>query len=166
MRIRVVNQLWFRQHCEPGSSVPVYEQPESGFWRDCNFISIRNSDEPDENCAVPISGSQVLKLQFDDAISDPDHTLILFDDAMAQQIAQFARQLDRARPLFVNCAAGISRSGAVGEVLNEYFNRYLEYRPGDLDFFRSRNRQLQGNPRVRGLLRRALMPETSYGDDR
>ena len=52
--------------------------------------------------------------------------------------------------------AGISRSGAVGEVLNDYFNKYLEFNALDDEYFRRLNRQIQGNPLVRRVLRETL----------
>ena len=48
-----------------GNPAPVYDRPESEFWREHNFITIRNSGVDDENCAVPVSGPNILKLQFD-----------------------------------------------------------------------------------------------------
>ena len=45
-----------------------------------------------------------------------------------------------------------SRSGAVGEVLNWYFNRFLDDRAGDDEDFRRNNRQIIPNPLVRKIL--------------
>ena len=146
MKIRVVGQLWYHETCRDGSSVPLYKQPDSDFWKENNFITIRNSFQPDDKCAVPIDGDHILKLCFDDATSDPDGTLILFNESMARKIADFLKHIDTTRTLFINCAAGISRSGAVGEVLNDYFNRYLEINELDNLYFRTYSRQVCGNP--------------------
>lgn len=159
MKIRVVGQIWYRNFRWGDSTVPVYDQPESGFWNRYNFITIRNSFPDEAEWAVPVSGANVLKLCFDDATSDPEGTLILFDEAIARQIAAFLRQIDRNRGLFINCAAGISRSGAVGEVLNDYFNRCLEQNEADDRFFREHNRQICGNPLVRRILSRVLFDQ-------
>lgn len=156
MKIRVVGQIWYREHGWGGDPVPVYERPESEFWREHNFITIRNSDVDDENCAVPVSGPNILKLQFDDVLSASEPGLVPFTPEMAQRIAAFAGALDRSRELFVNCAAGISRSGAVGEVLDEYFNCCLENNELDHLYFSRFSSQIQGNSLVRSLLRRAL----------
>ena len=156
MKIRVVGQIWYRKFRWSNSSVPVYEQPDSEFWSRHNFITIRNSFQTEAECAVPVSGANILKLCFDDATADPEGTLILFDESIAQQIVVFLRQIDRQRPLFINCAAGVSRSGAVGEVLNDYFNRFLESNEADDADFREHNRQICGNPLVRRLLSRVL----------
>jgi len=126
------------------------------FWKENNFISIRHSAEKDPNCAVPVDGENILKLRFDDAVEDFDHTLVLFDAAMAGEIADFVRRIDTDRLLFVNCGAGVSRSGAVGEVLNDYFNRYLGFNALDDTYFRKLNPQILPNPLVRRILRDAL----------
>ena len=156
MKIRVVSQLWFRENTWGLGPLPVYRCPGSAFWKENNFISIRNSTEKDPNCAVPVEGDNILKLSFDDAVEDPDHTLVLFDAAMAGEIVRFVRRIDTDRLLFINCGAGVSRSGAVGEVLNEYFNRFLESDPADDGFFRRMNPQILGNSLVRRILRNAL----------
>lgn len=156
MKIRVVSQIWFRENGWGDTPAPLYRHPESEFWRENNFISIRHSAETNANCAIPVDGPNVLKLQFDDAVEDPEHSLVLFDERIAAQIVDFIHRMDTERPLFINCGAGISRSGAVGEVLNDYFNKYLERNELDDEYFRRMNRQIQGNPLVRRILREAL----------
>ena len=161
MKIRVVSQLWFRENTWGLGPLPVYRCPDSEFWKENNFISIRHSAETNPNCAVPADGGNILKLRFDDAVEDPEHTLVLFDSEIAGRIVRFIRQIDTSRLLFVNCEAGISRSGAVGEVLNDYFNKYLERNELDDEYFRRLNPQIQGNSLVRRILREAL-----FGNDR
>ena len=156
MKIRVVSQQWFREITWGPDPVPVYQRPDSAFWRDNNFISIRHSAETDPCCAIPTAGGNILKLRFDDAVEDPDGTLVLFDAELAGKIVEFIRRIDTSRTLFVNCGAGISRSGAVGEVLNDYFNRYPGSNAADDEYFRRMNRHIQGNPLVRRILREAL----------
>ena len=156
MKIRVVSQLWFKENTWGLGPLPVYRCPDSVFWKENNFISIRHSAETDPNCAIPMDGPNILKLRFDDAVEDPEHTLVLFDAEIAGKIVNFVRKIDTSRLLFVNCGAGISRSGAVGEVLNDYFNKYLERNELDDEYFRRLNRQIQGNPLVRRILREAL----------
>lgn len=156
MIIRVISQSWFKEHGWGDTTVPVYQCPDSVFWRENNFISIRHSAEADPNCAIPTDGPNILKLRFDDAVEDPDRNLVLFNAEIAAQIVNFIGGIDTSRPLFINCGAGISRSGAVGEVLNDYFNKYLERNDADDEYFRRVNRQIQGNPLVRRILREAL----------
>ncbi|MBO4647085.1 MAG: hypothetical protein J5806_02900 [Lentisphaeria bacterium] len=184
MKIRVVSQHWFKENTWGLGPMPVYQCPDSVFWKENNFISIRHSAETDLNCAIPVDGDNILKLQFDDAVEDSDHTrvifdgdtveknpqgyysvddghaLVLFDTEIAGKIVRFIRRIDTTRLLFINCGAGISRSGAVGEVLNDYFNKYLERNELDDEYFRRLNRQIQGNPLVRRILREVL-----FGDD-
>lgn len=181
MKIRVVSQIWFKEHGWGDTPAPLYLHPGSEFWRENYFISIRHSAEPDANCAIPVDGPNILKLQFDDVVEDPAHrqilfdgqtfssddlieglgfSLVLFDERLADEIVKFIQGIDRDGVLFVNCGAGISRSGAVGEVLNDYFNKYLERNELDDEYFRRMNRQIQGNPLVRRILREVL-----FGDD-
>ena len=69
---------------------------------------------------------------------------------MAQQIMRFVD--DGKLPLLVHCTAGISRSGAVGEVLNWYFNRYLERNTQDDEDFTQNNHQIMPNFIVRRIM--------------
>ena len=156
MKIRVVSQWWFRSTSWDDDPLPVYRRPEAAFWRENNYISIRPSAETDPTCAIPVDGDNILKLCFDDVIEDPDPRLVPFDAEIAGEIVDFLRRIDTSRLLFVNCTAGISRSGAVGEVLNDYFNRYLEFNALDDEYFRRTNPQVQGNSLVRRILREAL----------
>lgn len=156
MKIRVVSRQWYREYKYADDAAPLFWCPESAFWRENNFISIRHSAETNANCALPVDGLNILKLQFDDAVEDPKHSLVLFDEQIAAKIVAFIRRIDKKRLLFINCGAGISRSGAVGEVLNDYFNKYLERNVMDDEYFRRQNRQIQGNPLVRRILRDTL----------
>ena len=62
MKIRVVSQQWFRENTWGLGPLPVYRCPDSVFWRENNFISIRHSAETDPNCAIPADGENILKL--------------------------------------------------------------------------------------------------------
>lgn len=327
MKIRVVSQQWFKENTWNLGPLPVYQCPDSVFWKENNFISIRHSSETDPNCAIPVDGENILKLRFDDvteaakkteidgenaaekpmsllsihrvycdrilsgekryefrkrcpewmrpgcemalfssdspetllalfevgeilsgspeeiwqrtcargidydafmryyenqtsafafairnvrriadgktvaalpgvdgvphsftrlsekqaktvrecarsvnygdrgndqkkddddSAADTADKLVFFDADIAGEIVRFIRKIDTSRLLFVNCGAGISRSGAVGEVLNDYFNKYLEFNALDDEYFRRLNRQIQGNPLVRRVLRETL----------
>ncbi len=79
---------------------------------------------------------------------------ILFNEDMAHAIMRFVD--DGKFPLLVHCTAGISRSGAVGEVLNWYFNRYLENNTADDEDFEQNNRQIQPNALVRIIMLKVL----------
>ena len=96
---------------------------ERELFRDNRIISINSVSHPAE---VP---------PFSEEFLDADNLLILyFDDVeegfpnamtpeQAKQIVDFIR-IEDDHPIIVHCTAGISRSGAVGEVLNWYFNRF------------------------------------------
>ena len=73
---------------------------------------------------------------------------------MAHAIMRFVD--DGKLPLLVHCTAGISRSGAVGEVLNWYFNRYLETNTADDEDFVENNRQILPNTIVRRIMLEVL----------
>ena len=98
----------------------------------------------------------LLTLTFDDICSEPEtpEAAILFNENMAHQIISFAD--DGNLPLLVHCTAGISRSGAIGEVLNWYFNRYLKYNAADDEDFTQNNRQIMPNTIVRRIMLKVL----------
>ena len=59
--------------------------------------------------------------------------------------------MDTSKLLYVNCYAGISRSGAVGDALNIYLNRYIEQND-DYKWFFDNNLGIQPNSLVHRLL--------------
>jgi predicted protein tyrosine phosphatase len=71
--------------------------------------------------------ANVLVLSFDD-VDDSDPFIFqgtrFMSEADAEAIAAFVESPD-PRPIMVHCTAGISRSGAIGTCLNEYFNKKL-----------------------------------------
>ena len=121
------------------------------FFRTRRIISINNvsfSAEP-----PPFSGEfphaeNLLVLYFDDVDEGQPHAMT---SEQAKQLVDFVCTGDD-RSIFVHCTAGISRSGAVGEVLNWYFNRYLKDNQGDYLLFQLMHRDLVPNAHVRRLL--------------
>lgn len=67
----------------------------------------------------------VLILYFHDCEIQLDQVKLITDEDV-DKIFNFVQEMDKSKGLFVHCTAGISRSGAVGYVLNEYFNRFLQ----------------------------------------
>lgn len=59
-------------------------------------------------------------------------------------------------PLLIHCRAGVSRSGAVGEVLNWYFNSYLQQNGDDFAAFYQEHPQIEPNPHIRTVLLETL----------
>lgn len=101
----------------------------------------------------------LLILKFDDIANEPETPedlgeAVMFTLEMAERIMCFVD--DGGMPLLIHCAAGISRSGAVGEVLNWYFNRYLTDNKTDYDDFIQNNRQILPNPLVRKIMMKVL----------
>ena len=124
---------------------------ERKLFRDNRIISINSVSFPSEEPPFSeefLDAENLLILYFDDVDEG-------FPNAMtpeqAREIVNFVRHEDN-RPIIVHCTAGISRSGAVGEVLNWYFNRYLEDNPPVYRLNEIMNRDIVPNSHVRRLL--------------
>ena len=124
---------------------------ERELFRYNRIISINNVSFPAEPPPFSekfLDAENLLILYFDDVDAG-------FPNAMtpeqAREIVNFIR-LEDNRPIIVHCTAGISRSGAVGEVLNWYFNRYLEDNPPVYRLNEIMNRDIVPNSHVRRLL--------------
>ena len=63
---------------------------------------------------------------------------------------------DGAMPLLVHCTEGVSRAGAVGVVLNEYFNRVIGDHEDDYRSFFLQNRRISPNPYVLRVMKETL----------
>lgn len=133
------------------------------FYTKANFISIFSKDSyspfPDR--------FNVLKLNFDD-VTEVDknesdaNQLLFFNEDIANQIVNFINSINKERILFVHCDAGISRSGAVGYVLNEYLNKYLENNEEDDRYFKIENPGIAPNSLVVQILKPKLFGVTDY----
>lgn len=96
---------------------------------------------------------------FDDCYGIPDDPaerakLALFTHEMAYRILRFAD--DGALPLLVHCTEGVSRAGAVGAVLNEYFNRVIGDHEDEYRSFFLQNRRISPNPYVLRVMKETL----------
>ena len=126
-----------------------------------NFITIR-----DHKVETPVlnfhKDSNVLCLMFDDVEESDEQELlkrfhyIVFNEEMAKDIHKFVERIDKNKTLYVNCHGGVSRSGAVGIVLNEYFNRFLEDNKNDYEYFFENNKQIIPNSTVSRILKYEL----------
>ena len=128
---------------------------ERYLFRTSRIISINNVSFPAE--PPPFSeeflhAENLLVLYFDDVDVGQSHAMT---PEQAKLIVDFVRILD-PRPIIVHCTAGISCSGAVGSVLNWYFNRYLKDNHGDYLLFQLMHRDLVPNAHVRRLLLKEL----------
>lgn len=113
---------------------------------DIAFISILNTDTTSGH--FKINKTNVLILFFDDIITDlnwdNDSNYIgpvAFTEEQAKQVLEFVDNNKDRKQFIIHCSAGISRSGAVGTFINDYFG--LDYRT-----FRQKNPQVQPNPLV------------------
>lgn len=80
--------------------------------------------------------------------------MVLFNREHAVQIWRFVENCDL--PLIVHCRAGISRSGAVGEVLNWYFNSYLQPDADEFAAFYREHPLIESNSYIRKVLLETL----------
>lgn len=109
---------------------------------------------------------KTLVLHFDDAteatVSRTGVSFKLFNKEMAWAICKFIesklKEFPETDTIWVHCTAGISRSGAVGVVLNDYFNKFLENNPEDFYEFKHKGheRMLDPNPLVVRILKNEL----------
>ena len=124
---------------------------------------------PNPYLAEASDKSKILRLMFDDVTErEADNpALHLFNDTHAKRIQEFIDSFKNSHiwydgVLYVNCAAGISRSGAVGYCLNEYVNNnkenYFYY-----NLFKEQNSHIQPNPMVKRILSNELFGEIDYG---
>ena len=127
------------------------------FFKNNNFISICEQEGYE---GVSANGSNILKLVFDDA-SPAETGCTLFSPEQAQTIKKFVDTIDKTKALYVNCFAGISRSGAVGTVINDYVNCYLNdcKKNTDWDLFFQRNPQILPNAYVMRVMREEFWRE-------
>lgn len=96
----------------------------------------------------------VLQLKFDD-VTEKDEEGIHFNKEMAKQIINFIKDIED-KPIYVHCDAGISRSGAIGYMLNEWFNKFIEINKEDNKFFLSENSHIMPNPEVVRILKNEM----------
>ena len=150
MKIRVLPRAFFEKVKGTPTEVELLEKSK--------IISINSSwgfDDTPPFSERFLTHTHLLTLTFDDLCNEPETpedlgNSILFNEDMAHAIMCFVD--DGKFPLLVHCTAGISRSGAVGEVLNWYFNRYLETNTADDEDFVKNNRQIQPNTIVRRIM--------------
>ena len=114
------------------------------------FITIAATEKEHINFKPSIieSAGAYLKLTFDDISKEDDiisKEYIYFSIDMAKEIVEFVNKNKHLQSWILNCAAGISRSGAVGLWLAYYLNY-------DIDKFRKDNPYIHPNPLVLSLL--------------
>lgn len=112
----------------------------------------------------------VLQLEFDD-VSEKDFEsckdkCIFFNEEHAKEIHEFINKIpaDSKKMFFVHCDAGVSRSGAVGYILNEWFNKYKMHNNLDNEAFIMNNRHILPNPLVVRLLKNELWGKPKFAN--
>ena len=76
-------------------------------------------------------------------------------------IHNFIKLIKSNLPFYIHCDAGISRSGAIGYMLNEYFNKFINENDEDNMFFINENKHILPNPFIISTLKRQLF-KTDY----
>ena len=109
----------------------------------------RTEDKKEYNIPILSPAENVLNLWFDDAeeLYEDVQELILFNEEMANQIVDFVKINENAKTWFIHCTMGKCRSGAVGDVLSEYFEIPYIY-------FKRDNPIVQPNILVKSILRK------------
>ena len=113
----------------------------------------------------------VLQLHFDD-VTEKDiavlfENMVFFDTTQAKAIHEFIEKIpaEDKRMFYVHCDAGVSRSGAVGYLLNEWFNKYLTDNKEDYEYFKRENNHILLNPLVVRILKEELFGKPFAGID-
>ena len=108
------------------------------------------------------SGPNVLNLWFHDADPEDEKLLIgthrepvvYFNEDMASKIKNFVEENKDAKFWFIHCTAGICRSGAIGEVLADFFQ--IPYHQ-----FKRDNPQIKPNIHVKNILKRIMLQDSN-----
>lgn len=97
------------------------------------FISINSTEGNDNEPYFKDNHPNVLTLYFDDCneykkypiIGSPDkfYEQIPMSEEQALEVINFVEKMNENSNVYVHCTAGISRSGAVGAFISDYFGR-------------------------------------------
>jgi predicted protein tyrosine phosphatase len=147
MNITVTHRYYFEELL--GSAA------EAGLFQTHRIISVNSVRQPED---PPFSKTfwarpNLLLLRFDD-VEDPAFAPSgsrYMDEADAEAVARFVAA-DDLRPIIVHCTAGISRSGAIGTALNEYYNRKIANNEAEYAAFVRKHPHLNPNLLVMKLL--------------
>lgn len=157
MKILVKSRDWFKK-MRRENLVEVLSK--------CKAVSIQSTFGWDSRPPFPnrfLPHPNVICLRFDDCCSidegcdNRDSLPLLFDRGHAERIMRFINEDDQT--VVVQCTAGISRSGAIGQALDWYFNSYIEQNPADHQFFVETNPQIRPNRLVLEVMMNYLKEE-------
>ena len=154
MKVTVINKTKFDTlMCENGISNENVESRE-----DACFISINGTIAITEKPYFSGNKKNVLVLFFDDVDADAEIPILgtgktelnkAFTEQQAKEVIDFLEHNKDKAQCFVHCAAGYSRSGAVGAFANDYFG-------GNWFEFKNNNPAIKPNGRVMVMLNREL----------
>ena len=154
MKIDVLSRTYFEERIGSNEITQLLETHK--------VISIQSSSgwdsEPPfakEHC----ESKNLLCLVFDDYFGIPDDPVelsrvALFTPELAERIMRFVD--DGSMPVVVHCTQGVSRSGAVGYVLDRWFNRTISQNETDHEYFEEHNQLIMPNPNVTDVFLRFL----------
>ena len=146
MKITILPRSYFEERMEGGEIRSLLINHK--------IISIQSSSgwdsEPpfsEELCSSP----NLLCVTLDDYFGIPDDEdekkwVALFSHEIADRIMRFVD--DGKMPIIIHCTAGISRSGAIGSVLNRYYNSILANNKEDYAAFFLLNRKIMPNSNI------------------
>lgn len=164
MKIKVVPRQWLMERA--GS------EEEEALVRDWAVISLNTpgfttfSGQRRQREDPPLSkkfwrSKNVLTQWFHDVNHFLFPEAVLFSEDQAREIAKFFREMRKeGRDILIHCTAGISRSQAVGMVLNKYANIILEDNFEEYEEYERENyKRRRPNSLVRKRLTKALEEE-------
>lgn len=96
--------------------------------------------------------SHILNVHFDDVIEDDPVSTGFMTVENAVEILKFVEDFKNKDIMIVHCFAGMCRSGAVGQFINELVNADNEF---DKQYFETNNKQIIPNPFVLKMLKMA-----------
>lgn len=138
--VRIVPKFYFQENI-----VPIIDTLEDTF-----FISILDPDEENSSFKPFLSDSDnYLTVKFIDLVEPIGHKWAdsnMFTEEMADTIVEFIMKNQDKKNCIVHCTAGVSRSGAVGEFVNDIF-KYKPYQE-----FKRDNKNITPNVLVKKLL--------------
>ena len=151
-------QLFSRYRVISINSVRIPEEPpfSEQYWRADNVLILK-FDDVEEMRECSNAGMRECEMQQrGQAMTEAD----------ADAVARFAGDgrdsryggvagMDE-RPIMIHCTAGISRSGAIGAALNEYYNKVRSQNEADHEAFWSRHPNINPNLHVLRLLWKKL----------
>ena len=149
----------------------VYDYNVNDFNDTYAFISIIGTEECRKYYLEDETGHwfkeehpNVLNLEFDDVTEDLNwkgHLFKAMSEEQADKCVDFIEK-NKGKIFYIHCKAGISRSGAVGKFIFDFFNENGCYDENDFEYF---NRHIRPNNHVLTLLKRSFYKKNDMFTD-